>query len=139
MSSSPGRGQVEPLAALVAVFAVGVGLALYVGAVDATIPTFASDRELAEPTADVLVAEAADAATGTVDPPLEPVVDGARPTAHEFNATLRTDAGRWTAGPTRPHPLALDDCAQREVAVRIEPGVVRPGILEVCVWPADGG
>ena len=139
MSSSPGRAQVEPLAALVAVFAVGVGLALYVGAVDATVPKIASDRELAEPTADLLVAAASDGATGAIETPLEPAVDGARPTAHEFNATLRTDAASWAAGSTRPETHVLDDCARRSVAVRIEPGVVRPGTLEVCVWPADGG
>ena len=47
MSSSPGRAQTEPLAALVAVFALGVGLSLYAGALDATLPALTTDREMA--------------------------------------------------------------------------------------------
>lgn len=131
MSSSSGRGQVEPLAALAAVFAIGVGLALYVGAVDATLPRLSSPREVAPTAADRLVVESS--SFGAVGPPLAEPVAAATPSGYDLNATLRAAAGTWTGGPPAP---ATADCEHRTVAVRVAPGRVRPGSLEVCVWPA---
>ena len=132
MSSSSGRAQTEPLAALAAVFALGVGLSLYAGALDATLPALVTDREMAPHAADRLVAETS--AFGAVVPPLDGNVDAARPTGYEMNASLRTDAGTWTAGPPRPHS---PECVDRDVTARVAPARVRPGILEVCVWPEE--
>ena len=129
MSSSSGRGQVEPLAALAAVFAVGVGLTLYVGALDTTLPRLTSDREVAPAAADRLTAEAS--SFGAVDPPLEESVAAARPTGFELNATVRTKDAEWTSGPPTPSDA---ECEHRGVSVRVAPGCVRPGGLEVCVW-----
>ena len=42
MSSWSGRAQTEPLAALVAVFALGVGLSLYAGALEGSAPETAA-------------------------------------------------------------------------------------------------
>ena len=131
MSSSSGRAQTEPLAALVAVFALGVGLSLYAGALDATLPALTTDREMAPYAADRLVAESS--AFGAVVPPLEDHVAPARPTGYELNASLRTDEGTWVAGPDRS---SAAECVDRSVTVRVAPGRVRPGLLEVCVWPA---
>lgn len=131
MSCSSGRGQTEPIAALAAVFVLGLGLSLYAGALDATLPTLSTDRELAPTAADRL--EATATRFGAIDPPLNGRVAQARPTGHRLNATLRTAAGRWTGGPPRPD---RPDCVERRVTVRVAPARVRPGILEVCVWRA---
>lgn len=131
MSSSWGRGQVEPLAALAAVFAVGVGLTLYVGALDTTLSRLTSDREVAPAAADRTAAEAS--SFGAVEPPIEGSVAAARPTGYELNATLRTKGAEWTGGPPTPRETG---CEQRDVSVRVAPGRIRPGGLEVCVWPA---
>lgn len=137
MSSSSDRGQVEPLAALAAVFALGAGLALYAGALDATVPSLTPDRDPAPAAADRVV----DASTsaGVVEPPIERAAATARPTGRELNATLRATGWdeEWRHGPPVPETVDVD-CARREVGVRVAPGDVRPGRMGVCVWPADG-
>jgi hypothetical protein len=130
MSSSSGRAQVEPLAALAAVFAVGVGLTLYVGALDGTLAALDDDREMAPTAADALVTEAS--SFGVVDPPLSAAAERARPTGYRLNTTLAAGGRRWQAGPPRSRGV---DCVERRVSARIAPGTVRPGRLEVCVWP----
>ncbi len=127
--SSPDKGQTEPLAALVAVFALGVGLSLYVGVLDSTLPSLTVESEMAPIAADRFVEEAS--ALGVVRPPIGDAVDAASPNGYATNATLRSDPGVWTGGPTR-EPSA--DCVRRRVSVRTAPGRVRPGTLEVCVW-----
>lgn len=131
MSSSSDRAQVEPLAALAAVFAVGVGLSLYAGALDATLPQLTSEREVAPAAADRVLDEASTGAA--VEPPLGEPVTAARPTGYELNATLGTGDATWTGGPPVPDRA---ECERRDVSVHVEPGRVRPGSLEVCVWPA---
>lgn len=131
MSSWSGRGQVEPLAALAAVFAMGVGLALYVGALDATLPRLSPSREVVSTAADRLVAEAS--SFGAVSPPLADPVAAATPNGYDLNATLRAANRTWTGGPPTP-PDA--DCERRVVTTRVAPASVRPGSLEVCAWRA---
>lgn len=131
MLSSSGRAQVEPLAALAAVFALGVGLTLYAGTVDSTLPSLTTDRAVAPTAADRLVAEAS--SLGAVEPPLERAADSARPTGYELNVTLRADGTTWTAGASR---RAAGDCHRRGVSAHVAPGQVRPALLEVCVWRA---
>lgn len=131
MSCSSDRGQTEPIAALAAVFALGLGLSLYAGALDATLPALSTEREMAPQAADRLVSEAS--AFGAVVPPLAGSTEAARPTGYELNASLRTEAGVWRDGPPRP---AAAECVERRVTVRVAPARVRPGVLEVCVWPA---
>lgn len=130
MPSWSGRGQVEPLAALAAVLAVAVGLSLYVGVLDTTLPELTTDRRMAVTAADRLVTEAT--SFGAIATPLDEPAEAARPTGHELNATLRSDGRTWTAGSPRP-PSA--DCVTRRVTVGVAPGRVRPGRLEVCTWP----
>lgn len=131
MPSSSGRAQVEPLAALAAVFALGVGLTLYAGTVDSTLPSLTTDRAVAPTAADRLVAEAS--SLGAVEPPLGRATDAARPTGYELNVTLRADGSTWKAG--RPR-RASGDCHRRSVSARVGPGQVRPARLEVCAWRA---
>jgi hypothetical protein len=125
------RGQTEPLAALAAVFAVAVGLSLYVGALDATLPVPGAERDVAPTAADRVTAEAT--TFGAVRPPISDAAAAARPTGYELNATLVVDESIRTAGPSTPSTAA---CTDRRVSVRVAPGRVRPGRLEVCVWPA---
>ena len=126
MSHSSDRGYVEPVAALVAVFALGLGLALYAGTLHETRP--ATDRGVAET---VLASLQQDAEVlGTLEPAR---LGKAKPPANwSTNVTLVTGDGRWVHG-TVPPPRARR--ATTQVAVRRAPGRVVPGRLEVAVWP----
>lgn len=123
----PDRAQVEPLAALAAVFAVGVALSAYAGVLDAALPT--PDRDLADPT--VERAERAVADAGVVAPAALPAGLRAGPSGYRVNLTLDAAGRSWHAGPTPP-PTA--DRADLAVSVRIAPGRVRPGTLRAEVW-----
>lgn len=130
MSFSSDRGQTEPLAALIAVFALGVGLSIYVGVLDTTVPMLTDDADMTPTAADALVNEAS--SFGTVQPPLGDAVEAARPKGYGMNATLTTRDGAWSGGSTSPSEI---HCGTRTVSVQTAPGVVRPGTLEVCLWP----
>lgn len=121
------RAQTEPLAALVAVFAVGVALTTYAGVLDATLPT--PDRNVAEPTVERV--ERAVCEAGVADP--DALAGGLRrgPDGYETNLTLEADGRTWHAGPTPP---ASADAAVLAVSVRVGPGRVRPGRLRAEVW-----
>lgn len=130
MPSSSDKGQTEPLAALLAVFALGLGLSLYVGVLDSTLPLLSSERDITPTAAERLVTESS--SFGVLDPPIAGPAAASRPTGYELNATVRADGAVWTGGPTR---VESSDCTTRSVSVRTAPGRVRPGLLEVCVWP----
>ena len=121
------RAQVEPLAALAAVFAVGVALAAYAGVLDDALPV--PDRDLAGPT--VERAERAVADAGVVAP--DGLAAGLRvgPDGYRVNLSLDAAGRTWHAGPTPP-PRA--DAAAVGVSVRLGPGRVRPGTLRAEVW-----
>ncbi|WP_135851650.1 DUF7285 family protein [Halorussus salinus] len=123
----PERAQVEPLAALAAVFAVGVALSAYAGLLGDVIPT--PDRNLADPA--VERAARAISETGVADPQSLAAGLRAGPAGYRVNLTLRTADESWQAGPTPP-PSA--DAARRAVSVRVAPGSVRPGRLRAEVW-----
>ena len=121
------RGQVEPLAAIVAVFAVGVALSAYAGVLDATLPT--PDRNLADPTVERVERALADA--GVVAPDALPAGLRAGPDDYRVNLTLDVAGRTWRAGPAPP-PRA--DAAALAVSVRVAPGRIRPGELRAEVW-----
>ena len=129
MSRSSAKGQVEPLAALAAVFALCVGLSLYVGVYGSVSPS--TEREVAPTATDRFVTEATDFAA--LVPPFDTAADAARPTNYGLNATVQSGNETWAAGPTPPTDV---ERAERSVSVRVEPGMVRPGRVEVTVWPA---
>jgi hypothetical protein len=139
--TSEGRAQVEPLAALVAAFAVGVALSAYAGVLSATVPS--PDRNLAEPT--VEKAERAISEAGVAEPAA--LLDGlhAGPDGYHVNLTLDAAGQTWHAGPTPPSSAdtadvtdatAADttDTATATVSVRLAPGRIRPGRLQAEVW-----
>ncbi|WP_440008819.1 DUF7285 family protein [Halomicrococcus sp. SG-WS-1] len=124
---SPDRGQTEPLVALVAVFAVAVGLATYAGTLSSALPE--AERNHAR---DVLPeVEAAATTNGVVDPATLRSALAAGPDGPSLAVTLSTAGERWHAGPEAP-PDA--ETASTTVSVRVAPGAVRPGRLQVAVW-----
>jgi hypothetical protein len=122
------RAQVEPLAALAAVFAVCVGLALYAGVLSSVTPE--TSRDLAEPTLDRVHDHVS---TGGVTVPGR--LDAATavgPEGYDLNLSVTADDRRWSVGPTPPASAA--DTASRSAGVRTTPGRVEPGRLRVVVW-----
>lgn len=122
------RGQVEPLAALAAVFVLGVALGSYTLAYDAAIPG-APQRDPARPALKrVLTVLRPD---GVVRPAR---LDRARdpiPDVFRANVSVRVGNTTWAVGPRPPTDA---DAATRTVPVRVAPGTVRPGHVEVQVW-----
>jgi hypothetical protein len=124
----PGRAQVEPLAALAAVFAVCVGLTLYAGVLSSVTP--GTSRDLAEPTLDRVHDRLS---TGGVGVPARlDTAAHAGPDGYDLNVSLTADDRRWTLGPSPPPGVA--DTASRSTGVRVAAGRVRPGRLRVVVW-----
>jgi hypothetical protein len=125
--SSARRAQTEPVAALVAVFVVGLALATYAGAFE-TLDVRDDDRALADPTVERI--ERALTSGGVVQ---RADLSSARrrgPEGYRLNVTLRYGDSVERAGPTPP-PSA--DRASRRVSVAVGPGAV-VGRLEVSVW-----
>lgn len=127
MSRSSGRGQVDPLPALVAVAAITLGLSTYAGVLDDALP------ETRGPDAEVALDAVYDAAArnGIVRPARFDASSLSTPTGRRVNATLDVGERRWTFGPRPPDGTARAD---RRVPVALAPGRVTPGELEVVVW-----
>jgi len=125
---SADRAAVEPLAALAAVLAVGIGLSLYAGALSDAAPGPSDDR-VAETTLHRIHAELAD--YGVVTPSAVEGVPDAGPGGYAVNVTLSTDGRTWRAGPEPPASAAR---ATRRVPVRERPWRVTAGRLTVVVW-----
>lgn len=144
------RAQTEPIAALVAVLAVGVGLGLYAGvAADATPEP---RRSGAEPAMERLSAVAV--TDGTVDPDAIPAPQTIAAGGQRARITVAYDGRVRRYGPAPPSdsrcssdersfarcpsltstPSDDVDRATRPVAVRVRPGDRRPGRLVVEVW-----
>lgn len=121
------RAQTEPLAALVALFAVCAGVSLYAAVLGGSIPD--TGRDLSDPALERIRDAASDA--GAVRPRALSAAVDAGPDGRRVNATLSAGDRRWSVGPTPP-PRA--DRASRPVSVRLAPGRVTPGRLAVAVW-----
>lgn len=124
------RGQVEPLAALAAVFAVTVALGLYAGALQSASPPVA-EPDPAPPALDAVAGAASDA-TGVLDPGRLAPALGAAPDDRRVNATLTADGRQWRVGP--PTPATVSGRAGRRVAVATAPNRTAVGRLRVIVW-----
>lgn len=128
MSRSSARAQTEPLAALVAVVAVGLGLGLYAGVLDAKLPG-SPDRNLAGSSIEPV--ESTVAPAGVATPSRLDDARRAGPDGYETNVTLTVDDRSWAAGPIPP---AGASNATTRVGTRTAPATVRAGTLEVWVW-----
>ncbi len=95
---SPDRAQTEPVAAIVAVFAVCLGLLLYTGILGSAMP--GSERTLAPTTLSTVQRNVA--SNGIVHP--DRLADGASatPDGYRLNVTLSTGSRTWHEGPTPP-------------------------------------
>jgi len=123
------RGQVEPLAAIVAVATVGVAIGLYAGALDGVVDP--DDERDTDAIAIDRVLDRAEA-IGVLEPERLEGALGALPPGLRANATLSVD-GRTIAVGSAP-PDGETTTASRRIAVRTAPGVVRPGRLSITVW-----
>lgn len=128
MPRSSGRGQTEPLAALVAVVAVGLGLSLYAGVLDAELPG-SPDRNLAETSMERV--EGAVAPAGVAVPSRLDQAHAAGFDGYETNVTLSTSDRCWRRGPPAP---GTADTATVRLGTRTGPATVQPGTLRVRVW-----
>jgi hypothetical protein len=134
-SPLPGtRAQTEPLVALVALFAVSVGVSLYAGALDDVSTTVGVDRDVATPTLERV--HDATSTAGVVDPSARASALDVGPDGYDLHVTVRAAETTWHAGPPVPTPKssAAVDSAVRSISVRVAPGRVRPGRLRVVVW-----
>ena len=102
------RGQVEPLAAIAAVFLVGAGLTLYAGVLEERL---AGDDERAVADAALGTVERAVTDEGVVEPRRLGRIRSVGPAGYELNVTL-----------------------EERVSVHTGTGRVRPGRLVVRVW-----
>lgn len=125
MSRWSDRGYVEPLAAIAAVFAVSVGLSVYVVGLEGVVE--GGDRSIAE----TVLEEIRDDAGGRAVLEPDRLSATSAPSGWEANVTLITRHGRVTAGPVPPNDA---ERASERVSVRLGPGTVRPGRLTVEVW-----
>lgn len=121
------RGQAEPIAAIVAVLAIGVGLALYAGVAAEQRPERSGSD--AEATMERLTAEAMDDGVLDAQAALEPD-RYARP-GEAVNVTIQVGDGPRTAGPAPP---ADADAERRPITVRTDSGEQLPGVLILEVW-----
>ncbi|MFC7044894.1 hypothetical protein ACFQH6_05165 [Halobacteriaceae archaeon GCM10025711] len=123
--SSARRGQVEPMAALAAVFAVGLALTATAGTFAAATP--ATERDLADPAMRRVLATTR---TGSVLQPAR-LSAASAPAGYRLNVTVVAGDRRWHTGPTPPDAAASET---RTVPVRTGPGRVQPGRVRVEVW-----
>lgn len=129
MSCSSGRAQTEPLAALIAVAAVAIGLSLYAGVLEDVLDD-PPQRDHAEPALDRV--ERTVAPAGVVRPNRLDDALASGPDGYRLNVTVTADGRRWSKGPDPPS--ATVDRAVRRVSVAVEPSEVEPGELRVVVW-----
>lgn len=138
--SSRHRGQTEPLVALVAVFAITVGLVAYAGVFESVVPN-SSNHDIARPTLGRAYSSLAPA--GVVDPKRFDSLDLAGPDGYQVQIILTVEGTTRQTGP--PVPTKADrskeedrkihvDRATRSVSVRLRPGVIRSGELTVIAW-----
>jgi hypothetical protein len=132
MRHSSDSGQTEPLAALVALAAVCLGVTLYAGVLGGAVEESPETRDVAGTILDRVHRSVATAgvidAGGIAD---ATAVGVGSPSRWQVNATLRSSSFEWQYGSTPP-PEA--DRASRRVAVDHGNGRIRSGVLRVAVW-----
>ncbi|WP_266076019.1 DUF7285 family protein [Haladaptatus caseinilyticus] len=127
------KGQTQPLAAIIAVFAVCVGLVTYTGVLGDATPN--PERNIAS----TILSDVREIASsnGVVEP--RKLSDGmqSKPDGKRLNISLSlrsrsgTTVNRWHVGPPVP---ANADTAETVVSVRTAPGRIRPARLHIGVW-----
>lgn len=129
-SAEAHRGQVEPIAALVALLAVGAGLGLYAVALDDAAPD--RERDVATPTIDRVERQLTTG--GVADPSRVAVPDVGIPADATVAVVLRAGGESWHAGTTeRDVSGERTTVVERRLTVRVAPGENVPGTLRVVV------
>jgi len=126
------RAQTEPIAALVALTVVGVGLSLYAGALVDVTPE--PDRDRA---ASVFERVHDEVVVVGVARPARLTVPSAAPSGATVGVALVTRHDRWSVGAAeteRPFPDDAD-VATGPVSVRVAPGEIRSGEIRVVIRP----
>lgn len=127
---SASRGQVEPLAALVAVMAVCAGITMYAGvAVEFTHQ--GEDRSVADPTLDRVSADFL--TDGSIDPSEISDKSYLAPRDHKLAITVETPQRKWDCGKSAP---STAESASKPVSVQVDRGIIETGTLTVEVWNA---
>lgn len=121
------RGQAEPIAAIVAVLAIGAGLALYAGVAAEQRPERVGND--AEATMERLTAETMDDGVLDIKAALDP--DRYTRPGEAVNVTIQVGDGPRTA---RPAPPTDAEVERRPVTVRTGDGEQHPGVLILEVW-----
>lgn len=142
-----GRGQTEPLPALVAIAVVCLAVSTYAAVVAGLVPDLGSDRELAEVTSDRIWAEVSENGVYPGDTDLEDDISvGTLPRGQRVysNVTYVGEDGHVveqsragfdeTGALTVATPPPAGDVYERPIAVKHRNGDVRPGTLTVIVW-----
>ena len=128
------RAAVEPIAALVAVVAVGAALGLYTVAIGDATPD--RERDLASTALDGVERDAT--VGGVVDPERLDVTTLEASTGVAVELTTEDETWRATTGADAPSIDARDqpgiDVAERPVTVRVAPGENVRGALRVAVY-----
>lgn len=127
------RGQVEPLAALVALAVVCAALSVYASVLDGALTGAPSvDDGTAGQVTDRVRERVAPAGVAVPSRLSDVTGDaGVAPDGHRLNATLACHDRTWAVG-TSPPPGASH--VREPVSVRVAPGAVRPCRLAVVVW-----
>jgi hypothetical protein len=141
------RGQTEPLAALVAVAAVCVGISIYSGVLSGVIPELGADRNVGEATAQRVWHAISENGVYDPDEPLQETIDpGTLPQGYyvAVNVTYVDEDGRLEsvaattvdahADPVGFEPPGDAKRYERALPIKHRPGDVRPGRLQVVVW-----
>ncbi|MFH5797882.1 hypothetical protein [Haladaptatus sp. CMAA 1911] len=128
---SPDRAQTEPIAAIVAVFAVCLGLFTYTSVLGDAMPR--SERTLGPTTLSTVRGEMS--SNGVLFPARLPAGLRVNPDGYDLNVSLSSGSREWHGGPTPPQKSDVStETATASVSVRIAPGDVRPGRLRVVIW-----
>lgn len=132
MSRSSDRGWAEPLAALVALTALGAGLTVYAGVLQEADTAGIDGRPAADSLDRVHEVSTVDGATN----PANLAIPADVATKHRaVRVRLSTRNHEWTAGDPRPADAgAPTHTDRRSVPVRTAPGENDPGTLRVEVW-----
>lgn len=124
------RGQIEPVAAIAAVFLVGAGLAVYAGVLG-DVALHSRDDQQAVAATTLETVDRTVERSGVIDPDRFDAVRTVGPAGYTVNVTLETADERWHVGPP---PVASATNASERVSVHVDEGRVRPGRLVVRVW-----
>jgi hypothetical protein len=146
LPTESGRGQTEPLAALVSVAAVCVAVSVYAGFASSLVPELGGDQRVDRATLDSVWADASEDGVVDAGGVANRIETETLPRGHRVAVTVTTvgadgrldavDSVTFDASGSRAtlDPPETAPSSSRPVPVRVADGDVRPGTLTVVVW-----